>query len=245
MVCTYTSLTHTLILFQASVVCTDTSLTHTRSFCFSGFCGVHVYLTHTHTLILFFRQGNPEAFPIPHIMTMEASCNFSFAGLSTCFMKLIGQELERLGPGPAAGVPPNVGDICATFQHAILHHLAKRVQRALIYCEHTGLLPEDLEKTMVLSGGVASNAFLRQGLERVCRAYDTRLVCPPPRLCTDNGIMIGWTGVEKLLIGSDVMTQPEETRGLRAERRSPMGRDVAQDVRTWNIHPKKINLLSD
>ena len=47
-------------------------------------------------------------------------------------------------------------------------------------------------KFQVLSGGVASNQFLRQGLQRVCEAHGTRLVCPPPKLCTDNGIMIAW-----------------------------------------------------
>lgn len=28
-----------------------------------------------------------------------------------------------------------------------------------------------------------------------------RLVCPPPKLCTDNGIMIAWNGAEKFAAG--------------------------------------------
>ena len=27
------------------------------------------------------------------------------------------------------------------------------------------------------------------------------LIFPPPKLCTDNGVMVAWAGVEKLLLG--------------------------------------------
>ena len=30
---------------------------------------------------------------------------------------------------------------------------------------------------------------------------DYTLVCPPPKLCTDNGIMIAWNGMEKWKAG--------------------------------------------
>ena len=46
--------------------------------------------------------------------------------------------------------------------------------------------------TQVVSGGVASNAYLRNGLQMVCEQNTCHLVCPPPHLCTDNGIMIAW-----------------------------------------------------
>ena len=58
----------------------------------------------------------------------------------------------------------------------------------LFYINHTGMV----FVFQVVSGGVASNQFLRQGLERVCSAHNSRLVCPPPKLCTDNGIMVAW-----------------------------------------------------
>jgi len=43
----------------------------------------------------------------------------------------------------ASEVLPNVADICASFQFTVLHHLAKRVQRALLFCELKKLLPDD------------------------------------------------------------------------------------------------------
>jgi len=44
----------------------------------------------------------------------------------------------------------------------------------------------------VLSGGVACNEFLRAGIEQMCARYNCSLICPPARLCTDNGVMIAW-----------------------------------------------------
>ena len=54
-------------------------------------------------------------------------------------------------------------------------------------------------RTLVLSGGVASNGFLRHLLPRYLAARGfpgIRLVCPPVSLCTDNAAMIAWAGVE-------------------------------------------------
>lgn len=31
-------------------------------------------------------------------------------------------------------------------------------------------------------------------------AHRLELVCPPPRLCTDNGVMIAWAGVERFVV---------------------------------------------
>lgn len=48
----------------------------------------------------------------------------------------------------ADGIIPNVADLCASFQYMVLHHLAKRIQRALLFCELNSLLPDD-EKVLV------------------------------------------------------------------------------------------------
>jgi len=65
--------------------------------------------------------------------------------------------------------------------------------------------PQELDRehkkarTLVVSGGVASNRFLRHVLRRVLdvRGYgDVNIVAPPPVLCTDNAAMIAWTAAE-------------------------------------------------
>lgn len=49
----------------------------------------------------------------------------------------------------------------------------------------------------VVSGGVACNNFIAKGLKIVCDELDYKLVRPPAKLCTDNGVMIAWNGVER------------------------------------------------
>ncbi|MCI33509.1 putative O-sialoglycoprotein endopeptidase, partial [Trifolium medium] len=39
----------------------------------------------------------------------------------------------------------------------------------------------------VVSGGVASNQYVRTRLDTVVKKNGLQLVCPPPWLCTDNG----------------------------------------------------------
>lgn len=57
---------------------------------------------------------------------------------------------------------------------------------------------------LVVAGGVAANAAVRAGLQQVAEQYGLPCVCPPPRLCTDNGLMVrgGWgTARASLLVG--------------------------------------------
>lgn len=54
-------------------------------------------------------------------------------------------------------------------------------------------------RTLVVAGGVASNRYLMHILRGILdvRGYShIELVCPPLPLCTDNGAMIAWTGME-------------------------------------------------
>ncbi len=51
--------------------------------------------------------------------------------------------------------------------------------------------------TLVVAGGVAANTYLRGRLE----GLGPRFVAPPVRLCTDNGAMIAWAGLERLRLG--------------------------------------------
>ncbi len=54
-----------------------------------------------------------------------------------------------------------------------------------------------------MSGGVASNAHLRSKLEHLASHYRLQFHAPPPNLCTDNGTMIAWAGMERLMAGEE------------------------------------------
>ena len=56
-------------------------------------------------------------------------------------------------------------------------------------------------RAVVVAGGVAANAALRDALIRFCAEAGLPFVAPPQKLCTDNGAMIAWAGIERLRLG--------------------------------------------
>ncbi|XP_046334794.2 probable tRNA N6-adenosine threonylcarbamoyltransferase, mitochondrial [Haliotis rufescens] len=185
------------------------------------------------------REGNPKAFDLPLMLTQIRTCDFSFSGLKSQAKRFIAREEERQGVS-REDILPNVADICASFQYGVLKHLARRVQRSLLFCELHGLLPKH-KKTLVVSGGVGSNQFIRSGLQKVCDMYSTQLVCPPPRLCTDNGVMIAWNGMEKLLSGQDFSAAHPEAVDFQPK--CPIGEDISSAVRDASIKLPPLKLL--
>ena len=54
---------------------------------------------------------------------------------------------------------------------------------------------------VVVSGGVASNKYLKDRLTTICATHNNiRLAVPPIKYCTDNGLMIAWNGLINKLI---------------------------------------------
>ena len=84
-------------------------------------------------------------------------------------------------------------DIAASFQKVAVDHLAARCRRAAEWAK------EDLPdlKHLVVAGGVAANKRVRAVLGKIAEEAGLELVCPAPSLCTDNGIMVAWAGLER------------------------------------------------
>ena len=49
----------------------------------------------------------------------------------------------------------------------------------------------------MVSGGVASNVYLRSQLQKLADENNLIFAAPPIRFCTDNGVMIAWAGLER------------------------------------------------
>ncbi|CAL9222436.1 unnamed protein product [Arabidopsis halleri] len=81
-------------------------------------------------------------------------------------------------------------------QLAVLH-LEEKCERAIDWA----LELEPSIKHMVVSGGVASNKYVRLRLNNIVENKNLKLVCPPPSLCTDNGVVVAWTGLEHFRVG--------------------------------------------
>ncbi|XP_053554581.1 tRNA N6-adenosine threonylcarbamoyltransferase, mitochondrial [Bombina bombina] len=172
------------------------------------------------------RYGNRLLVHLRTPMSQHKDCNFSFAGLRSQVNNII-QKKEAEEGIHKGQVLSCVSDIAASVQHTVARHIAKRTQRAIIYCKKEGLLPP-AHPFMVVSGGVASNGYIRTTLQSMCEAMDVSLLFPPPQLCTDNGVMIAWNGIEKLRIGSGIMY---DTEGICYEPRAPLGIDISEHVR--------------
>jgi N6-L-threonylcarbamoyladenine synthase len=144
--------------------------------------------------------GDPNRFAFPRPMLGRADANFSLSGLKTA----VRNEASRLMPLQ----PQDVSDLCASFQAAVLESMADR-----LFHEQFGP-----PRALVAAGGVAANQAIRGALQDVAAKAQTRLIIPPPALCTDNGAMIAWAGAERLALGMiDTMDAPPRARWLLDE----------------------------
>ena len=131
------------------------------------------------------KGGDPQRFALPRPMWRKPGCDFSFSGLKTA-VRLTVEKLPRGRPRRP------IADLCASFQRTVGDVLVDRCANAL------ALAPSP---TLVVAGGVAANVYLRGRLEELAASHGARLVAPPVGLCTDNGAMIAWAGIERLRLG--------------------------------------------
>ncbi|KAF6174351.1 hypothetical protein GIB67_014527 [Kingdonia uniflora] len=141
------------------------------------------------------REGDAKSIKFSVPMKQHKDCNFSYAGLKTQVrLKIASKNIISETPISSASCQDRSlrADIAASFQRVAVLHLEERCERAIEWA----LKIEPSIKCLVVSGGVASNHYIRTRLDHVVKKHDLRLVCPPPKLCTDNGVMVAWTGIE-------------------------------------------------
>jgi N6-L-threonylcarbamoyladenine synthase len=131
-------------------------------------------------------SANPGRFALPRPLLGRAGCDFSFSGLKTA----VAHAVARL-PQPLAAI--DRADIAAGFQAAVAAVMADRAGRALAMMPHATAL--------VVAGGVAANAAVREALAGAAARASLPMIAPPVRLCTDNAVMVAWTGIERLRMG--------------------------------------------
>ncbi len=137
------------------------------------------------------RDGDPTRFDLPRPLRGKPGCHFSFSGLKAAVKRTV----DGLPPGPLD--TQDVNDMAASFQAAVADVIGERTGRAI--AEFRDQCPGG--DTLVVAGGVAANTALRTRLEEVCADHGMRLAAPPSKLCTDNGAMIAWAGIEHLRAG--------------------------------------------
>jgi N6-L-threonylcarbamoyladenine synthase len=148
------------------------------------------------------RNGSPSAFELPRAW-LSGTHDFSFSGLKTALLRLtepmrVPESDRELGitsstspSGPfRPHIPPvyrtssPIADLAASFQEAIVEPLAVKTARAAL---------ELGARTVVLAGGVAANALLRERLRHqvleLC-GPGVPVAYPAFTYCTDNAAMV-------------------------------------------------------
>ncbi|XP_069172368.1 tRNA N6-adenosine threonylcarbamoyltransferase, mitochondrial isoform X2 [Procambarus clarkii] len=182
-------------------------------------------------------SGNPRAYEFPTPMGKYRDCSFSFSGLKHSLVKVISKLEEEYEVEGGRIIPP-IKDVCASFQYAITKHLVRQTQKAMVYIDVRNLLPE-ANKILVVSGGVACNQYIRNALQKLCEVTGYQLLCPPPKLCTDNGIMIAWNGMERWKTKTGILYNKEDIEGVQFQSRCQIGEDLTDDVRNLGIPAQK------
>lgn len=149
------------------------------------------------------RQGDAKRFELPRPLWRKPGCDFSFSGLKTA----VRLALESCGANPSE---QDKADLAASFQATVMAVILDRARHAIaMFDESHGAR----EKHFVVAGGVAANATLREGLVALAEEYGMSFTAPPLKLCTDNGAMIAWAGLERFRLGMvDTLEAPARAR---------------------------------
>lgn len=149
-------------------------------------------------------QGEIGHITLPVPMRGKQNCDFSLSGLKTRVRQLLEQQKPHI-------TETYISNMCAEFQHAVALSLQNRILRAFdIFRTKTKTENPDF----VMAGGVASNTYIRTMLRDCATQHNFNFKVAPVHLCTDNGAMIAWAGIERLTLnppilgGMDTPAQP-------------------------------------
>lgn len=124
------------------------------------------------------KTGDAKAIHFPRAWLSRESLDFSFSGVKTAVVNCVHRNNLK-------GILPNVPDICASFQEAVVDVLVKKTIRAV---RLTGA------RRIVLAGGVAANQRLREVMRESGNREGFEVFMPSPEFCTDNAAMIALAG---------------------------------------------------
>jgi N6-L-threonylcarbamoyladenine synthase len=137
-------------------------------------------------------EGNPSAVHFPRSYTQAGHYDFSFSGLKTSVLYYLrDRNLLATNGGPSA-VSPELNDICASFQQAVVDVLIEKTKRA---AEATGV------EHIAIVGGVSANSQLRVDFSTLSKRTGVDVYFPRPEYCTDNAAMSAYAGWLRLQRG--------------------------------------------
>ncbi|KIV85029.1 hypothetical protein PV11_00767 [Exophiala sideris] len=139
------------------------------------------------------RPLNEYGWALSTPMAKNRDLSFSFAGLGSQVSRILNDHSGRNNGAPMGEEERVV--LARSVLGTAFEHLGSRTIIALEKLRGKGVEIS----TLVVSGGVAANHFLRYYLRQMLdvRSFaHVQLVFPPVDLCTDNAAMIAWAGME-------------------------------------------------
>ena len=126
------------------------------------------------------RQGDPGRFAFSRPKIRDRSGDFSFSGLKSAAIRLLRQE--GIDSTEDTGLR---ADFAASFEAAVVDQLLAPLDD-FVRTYHPDLIS--------VSGGVAANTALREGLHAAGARLGVEVLLPLKALTTDNGVMIARAG---------------------------------------------------
>lgn len=128
-----------------------------------------------------------KKFPLPRPMKGREGCDFSFSGLKTAVLKYCDDLSEN-----------DKIDLAAAMEDAVADVMVDRCANAIqIFAQSY-----NVDNAHIVSGGgVAANLTIKGRLTDLTSRHNMHFTAPPAVLCTDNGAMIAWAGMERFKRG--------------------------------------------
>lgn len=146
------------------------------------------------------KQGNSKAFKFPRPLRDKSGCDFSFSGIKTAARTFLERAEQPLSD-------EYINDFCASFQASVVDCIIDRLGNAM----RDERVRRANPKSLVVAGGVAKNSAIRSAMEKLAKENGMIFAAPPMNLCTDNGAMIAWAGLENYAVGN-VVKEPVAPR---------------------------------
>ena len=141
------------------------------------------------------RRGNPEAVNFPRPMIYDKNFDFSFSGLKTSVLYYLRDHNRDTNIRMRANDTNNTNKKNLNpIPQTLMANIAASFQAAAIVKKTLRAVDEFSVNSIILSGGVAANSFLRNSLKKEAKKFGVDLLVAEQKYNTDNGVMIAVAG---------------------------------------------------